>query len=299
MSRIVIAACAFFGLAATAAAGPSTPSSTDLPSPFAAYFEVNGGENWGTEVGTQTGNPTSIHESWHDTQIVAAARGALTINTTTVLQFDVWNRTWRGHERDNCIGCGGIHEYDYGGWQTGYGGHLSFHTAPGTQWGVLASLGNSSYDDSPLANLGVEAAQDFSNWRLYGQAGYTFETSPGSVDAPPDVYGVVAATYYLNPDFAISGNLGFDRQANDEAAWNTFSWGARIEHKLHDAPISVFAFYEGHSPNGSQPDDVTWKETSQNIMGGLRFTFGKSTLRDLNEAVGLVDMNPLYGDIPR
>jgi hypothetical protein len=263
-----------------------------------AYFEASGGGNWGNELGLQTGSPTSLHENWSDQELDTSARGALAVNATTVLQFDVWNRTWQGHERDNCIGCGGPDEYDYTGWETGYGAHLSFHSAPGTQWGVLASLGNSSYDDSQLANLGVEAAHDFNNWRLYGQAGYTFETDPGSVDAPPDVYGVVAATYYLNPDFALTGSVGFDRQSNDIATWNTLSWGGRVERKFHDAPISMFVAYQGRSPSGSTPGDVTYNGTTQSVIGGLRFTFGKSTLRDLNAAVGLLDMNPEYGVYP-
>ena len=78
------------------------------------------------------------------------------------------------------------------------------------------------------------------------------------------------------------------------------TWGARIEKKFEGMPFSVFAAYQGWSWDGSNDTSWEWSGTSHAILVGLRFAFGDGTetLQDLDNTVGLRDMNSEYGDLP-
>jgi hypothetical protein len=74
------------------------------------------------------------------------------------------------------------------------------------------------------------------------------------------------------------------------------SWGAKIEFSPPRMPVAFYVGYEGwHWGAGfdtGYDDNYAWEHA---VRIGLRFMVGAPTLRDLDEAVGLIDENPIYG----
>ena len=110
----------------------------------------------------------------------------------------------------------------------------------------------------------------------------------------------------MKPNLAVSANVGYavfdPGTASSEP--NT-TWGARLEYKPDAAPVSVYAAYEGQAVSvpsfvSGPPAPYTAETVLQHTFYiGLRVPLGKTTVQDLDDRVGLVDMNPIFGDLPR
>lgn len=302
MRKICLAGCSFVALTASAwAADYYPPTPETAPWLFSGYLDVHGGFSPWSESGTFDSGSATFDDHSNATIFGGAARAALAVAPSVSVQLDAWANSWsvNGHYEEVD---GGFFEEDYSFSTSlyGFGGHLSYVTPEGTLVGVLASIGNSWAGYGGFANVGVEAVHNTMNWRLYGQAGYSFATGGDALlEAAQNPYVIAAATYYVTPDFSIGGNAGFDWWSDNSdggTSGSTFSWGARIEHKLASLPISGYIAYQGWCWNGSD-GDAAWKGTSYSVVAGVRLAFGQDTLRGLDQAVGLVDANPVYGDL--
>jgi hypothetical protein len=268
---------------------------TGEPLPFAAYLNLSGGWSSGDEAGTYDSAMESYTENWKETLAQISARAALGLTPHVSVQFDGWTGEWHGHEYDTDT-TPDAYDYDYSGRFVGAGGHLTFHAGQNTRWGFLTSIGNSD-DYGTYANFGIEGVHDFNNWRFYAQAGYTNAISgEAQIYSSHYTYVTAAATYYFNPDFALTGGVAFSRENAGSYQDDDLRWTARLEKKFANLPISAYLQYQGMHWNGGD-DPNTWSGTSQAFLVGLRFSVGGPTLRDLDRAVGLVDMNPEFGDV--
>jgi hypothetical protein len=165
-------------------------------------------------------------------------------------------------------------------------------------FGILAGVG-APVGYGQFTNLALEGAVKMANWRLYAQGGYVSAFS-GQADAENgrDSYVALRGTYYITPNFAVSGGVEADWWRDDSDGgtnYDTVSWMARVEHKLGDAPVSAYLAYFGNSWSGSD-DDFDGNGTGHSIVVGLRFLLGAQSVEELDGRVGLTDMNPGYGN---
>jgi hypothetical protein len=276
--------------------GASAQAAPAEPLPFAAYFDIRGGGSTGNEAGTYDGGTDPYTEDWREGVAHVAGRAALGLTPLISAQFDTWTGAWQGHEHDWDDDYGDD-EYDYNGSYFGFGGHLTFNMTPNSRWGFLGSVGLSD-EYGTYGNIGIEGVHDFENLRLYIQAGFTPAIS-GQAQTYSSRYTHVTglATYYFNPDFALTGGVGFSRENADGYVDDDTRWTVRLEKKFASLPMTAYIQYQGLHWNGRDDNPDSWSGTSQAVMIGLRFTAGRQTLRDLDQAVGLVDMNPEFGDV--
>ena len=233
---------------------------------------------------------------WVDLAYGGAGRASIQCAPRFSMQLDAWADHWSGIYNTFYQGSP-INETQYFERTTmGVGTHLTFHTG-NLQVGPLMSVGTVA-GWGTFANIGIEAAFNTSNLRLDAQAGFTTAVfGPAAADDARDVYAQVGATFYPTPNFSIGANVGVDFY-NDTTPWfrRTLSWGAKIEFSPQALPIAFYAGYEGwHWGAGFDTDFDDLYGWEHNFRIGLRFMVGAETLRELDEAVGLIDENPIYG----
>jgi hypothetical protein len=301
MIRGFLAGCSLIALTVSAGAVDAyTPTPETAPWLFTGYIDLHGGFEAWHEDGTFDFFSDTYWDNANEGLFGAAGRAAIALSPAWSIQLDAWIN-WYSVSGHYSEGSGYQEFYDYSTSLPGFGGHLTYHTPGGSLIGILASIGDSWDGYGSAANVGIEAAHEFGNWRLYGQTGYTFGTGgEAAFDAATDWYAAGSTAYYFDPNLAVSVNGGIDLSSdNTGSGTTTFTWGARIEHKLASLPISGYLAYQGWCWDGSDPGGAaTWNGTSHAFIAGVRFTFNQPTLRALNQAVGLVDMNSVYGDLP-
>jgi len=285
----------FCVLAAAAAAALSTPAlAAGSAAPAAqAYFDIGAGGGFGNEWGNYF---TSY--SWTQVMFHGAARAAFMLAPNMSLQVDAW----ANHATGN-------YTADYGGapdFQTttpGIAAHLSWHGQDNDLFGAFVSVGQAGYANDEVATVGLEAVRWMGRYRLYGQAGYSqgFNAESGLGDGY--VEGVVS--YYATPNLVFTGALGYDHASlssagSDNWAGDEMNWLARLEFKKMDAPASFYVVYQGWAWTGSYPAySNTFNGTQQEVLAGVRVPFGGGgSIQNLDQQVGLTDMDPMYGDIP-
>jgi hypothetical protein len=191
----------------------------------------------------------------------------------------------------------------------GSGLHATWTSTGGTQVGILASLGTQLGSDSVGSsiaadyydNLGVEAVYNANAVRLYGQVGLVTSLVSAKEIAP---YAVLDATYFIYPNLALSANIG---QAvaypGTPSSEPDTTWGGRVEYKPDGAPVTLYAAYQGQAvnvPSYLSGSSFVAETVFQNTFYlGLRVPLGPTTVQELDKSVGLVDMNPIFGDLPR
>ena len=180
-----------------------------------------------------------------------------------------------------------------------FAAHASWHPSANTLIGGFASFGGG--DGSNYDTFGVEAQHWMGDTRLYGQLGLVSEADSGDTSNIPYVEGVI--THYLGPNVSLSGFAGYDHATgNNGTAWaqNDFNWGARLEVKPSAAPLTVYVAYQGFGSGGAYSGNDTYNEAQQTLSFGVRVPLGggAGTLKALDQAVGLSDMNPWYGETP-
>lgn len=282
--------------AAVAVAALSTPALAGgdgaMTSPgWTGYFDLGAG----FDVGRMSGDAFDTY-TWDALEVHGAGHGAVDVNPHTRLQLDGWFTGWSTDYSDT----GTENTLD-----AAIGGHLSFQGPNGGQFGPFASLATSQSLDGQYVNGGFEATHWAGNMRLYGQAGYTTAIGGAAgADGHHDLYAAGVLSYYCRPNTAISGFLKVDHETggdgSDTYALTGFGWGARLEFKPETHPMSFYLAYVGDTWSGSWTgagDGL--RGIDQQILVGVRLPLGgPRTPAELDRAVGLTDMNVLYGEVP-
>ncbi len=301
MKRFLLTSVAAIAIAAPAlgadlggAPDYSAPSVEPSAATWAAYFDVHAGYGMGSE--DKVGGIFDYDEDWDELVAGGAARAAYFISPSFSIQGDAWANYYNGEADGN--GFLGPYDYDFEDTYAGVGGHFTYNAAPGSLVGLLASYGWAlgEGEDDGFANVGVEAAHEFGAFRLYGQAGYTVGVDGPSEDADT-WYGVGKLGYYFNDNMVLSGSFGYGSTDWSGADQDILSWGASFEAKPWQAPVSIYAAYQGtHWESGSGSIDVDGDEHV--FLLGAKFMMNSSTIRERDQTVGLKDMNPIFGDFP-
>ncbi|MAZ16933.1 MAG: hypothetical protein CL535_11465 [Ahrensia sp.] len=222
-----------------------------------------------------------------DGLIGGAARLAVRMSPSFTLQGDLWTNM----EMSDVNG-----SYDYPGAAL----HVTWNPGDGRMLGAMGSIGEDN-NRGRLANIALEGVHEMDRWRFYGQAGYMFGLT-GSVDDTNDHYwyGAANATYFQTDNLALSASLGAAKQSYDFIGGplevRYINWGLRAEIKHDTVPASAYFAYRGISSKVSSAIG-DGSAVDHRFVVGLRFFFNQSTLREINRGIGLVDMNPAYGDL--
>ena len=303
MKSIVLIGIASLLLGSTAYAAdldvtvPEEASGPDL----VGYFSVQGGAESILNDYSDGANFDALGDN-----ASAAARIAFQSDPRFSVQGDLWYRYFY-EQRFNVARTS---------WERQYPGaavHLSWHpNSDANLVGLYGSFGETIYTplhdntDSPgtaqWATEGLEGALNVGNWRFYGQAGVIEELNAPAVHARV-AFGVAQATYYLTPNFTVSGWAGVNGFVNSDSTSGGGRIGSRIEFKPDGWPVSFFATDQLRatrvSYSGGAPAGLTQTAIENTAMVGIRVPFGASTLQELDAADGLVDMNPNYGELPQ
>lgn len=277
--RISLAAFAAMAMGGTALAAdyvePTAPYNAPM---FFGFVEIHGGYYVYDDADDAFDEDNGV--------IGGSARLAARLSPSFTVQGEVWTNRFLSS-------FGGSYDYP------GVAAHVSWNPGDGRLFGVFGSVGNDNGWGN-LANIGLEGALETDRWRIYGQAGRVFGIS-GEVDEENDRYwyGGAAATYYHTANLALTGSLGAASQTYEIGMTpidiRYVNWGFRAEFKHDTFPASTYFSYRGTRTEVSSAfGDGSGVE--HDFIVGLRFFFNQATLREINSAAGLVDMNPAYGD---
>lgn len=277
--------------ASTANAASSSVSSYPL---FYGYLDLHGGYDTWSERGTYCA-PGAIPYKYeaHGSVFGGSGHVAVALSPDFSFQADAWGNSWQGTATYTEPAY--YDRYHYDNVFPGIAGHLTWRE----KGGIFASYGRDpNWGD--FATVGLEAFHDFGKWRYYGQVGYT-----GAVNGyasnfnAKDWYGQGVVSYYFDPGLALSANFGADHYSDD--TWGGLSgtglnWGTRVEYKFASMPVSTYVAYQGWHWSTSDHYPDSWHGTEHTFIVGLRVLFGGKTLREIDQHVGLTDMNAIYGE---
>ena len=166
---------------------------------------------------------------------------------------------------------------------------------------MLGSVGMEG-EDGFSGNLAVEAAHSWDNWRLYGQAGMARGLSGWNADHNVnDLYAVLSAEYFVNPNLMLSGLFGVSRYTSENTP-DTYTddqlhWGAEVDFKPDNSPVTFYGAYHGVSTNEHYSTDAfNYTSTNHTFLVGVKLPFGADSVQTLQNTVGLKDFNNLFGD---
>lgn len=302
MNKLFAAALAIAGAASPALAADLIVDAAPAAASngIAGYVEASIGIGW-SEADWGTASSVIFDEEWNEIALGGAARVAIPVAPQFALQLDAWASSgWVDGS-----GCDYFVEqcYSWDGESLRIGGaaHLA-HKLDGATIGGMVSVGTSDTSfDNLFGTFALEGAATIDQLRLVAQVGVTRGITD---DAADDNYTSVFAqgdlAYYIDPNLRISANASVIRYTSDswDGPEHGLSWGARIEKKLDDTPISLFAAYQGWVWEGEADDqDWRWGGSTHAVKVGLRFAFGDGTetLQDLDDAVPFRDANQVYG----
>lgn len=180
-----------------------------------------------------------------------------------------------------------------------FAAHASWHPSANSLIGGFASYGGG--DGASYGTFGVEAQHWMGATRVYGQLGFLSQLGSDETASVPYVEGVL--THYFDPNVAVSVFAGYDHATGDNGtAWaqDDFNLGARLELKPSAAPMTVYVSYLGFGSHGAYAGNDVYNQSQQQVSFGIRVPLGGGggTLKALDQAVGLSDMNPWYGEMP-
>ena len=103
--------------------------------------------------------------------------------------------------------------------------------------------------------------------------------------------------YFLTPNLAIAANAGAVRVTYDDPSepLDVATFGADIEYRFDNSPISLFASYQGsYATEDPAESGETWVDHA--IMAGVKFNFGSDTLQQAAQSgAAQRDYNPITG----
>lgn len=281
------------GLSAPAlAADPMAPLYS--PTPVTGYVDLHGGPGWGND--DFGGGHT---DTFTEGLFGGSGHAALQVSPTMSVQGDIWTDTFSG-KVDYSSGSSDNYSTVYGG----AAGHMLWGPSTDTSFGIFGSIGAASgtyRSASTYGTAGIEAVHNAGQLRLYGQAGATFGVTGYASDyASKDIYARGVLAYYLTPVLALSGNLGYDHYTSSDwggAKQNEVLWGARLEYKPADWPVSTYLGYEGWHYDYTDNYPSKSNGTEHVVVAGIRIPFGGMSVQGTDRSAGLQDMNPTYGQI--
>ncbi len=162
-------------------------------------------------------------------------------------------------------------------------------------FGVIAKSNDITYYGGSMIEglIGAEGQYYWGNVTLYGQVGYM-----GTLDnnlaytyavAPENTWFVRGVgRYFFTPDDKVQGEVGF-AQSGSVCAYNNcasdgsaspsyLTWGAKYEHRFMGTMWSVVVEYAGFRVAGTSNYEGPYPVTSNNVMGGIKLSFGQPTL---------------------
>jgi hypothetical protein len=271
-------------LAALAMAAPALAHAEVTDHMFSGYVDLGAGPG----SGQWSGSYFDTYD-WHETTFHGAAKAAITLTPSFVTQFDAWMVNLDGSDTSSG---------DYNMTQMGVAGHAAWMPTANTLLGLMASVGQDSYPDSPMHTVAVEFAYWGERTRFYAQAGRVI--GGGMSEGVDTNYIEGVFTYYHTPNVALTGILGYDHEVSADGGYanDELDWGARLEFKKDTLPFSLYVSYQGFRLTGGYDPSSTYQAIGHRVLGGIRIPFGSGSLQDLDRTAGLGDLNPIYGDIP-
>jgi hypothetical protein len=255
------------------------PVNVYAPDPVSGYLEVFGGiGGWTYYEDGDTQDSGSI------TRLGGAGRLNWWVSPAWSVQGDVY-------------GSGFDYDGDAGNPALGIAGHVTLRDPNSHALGVMFSVGHTALIDDPnrWGTLAVEGQLYMGNTTLYGQAGRVFSLGDCCGDDPGIWYAALQGRYFITPNFAAIGDLGFAHFSEPSSGDtdNIFRWGAGLEYKPDTMPVSMFARYQGeyHDVQSS------WEFTVHEFLAGVKLFVNQPTLlaNDRHGAT-LLDLNPQYGE---
>ncbi len=181
----------------------------------------------------------------------------------------------------------GVHKLDSKTPSSAFGGHLALHTMGDLAVAAFGSFGRygTAPSDTRFSNFGFEAMLHGMNWSIMGQVGVV---SPLSYPGPSNQYGAVEARWFLNKNLAAS----IDATMGTIFSTNYARVGIGIEHKLGNAPLSIF----GRAQYQNQTCCSGFKQADVKVSGGIRLYLNQGSLWSNNvDGATWKDMNPQFG----
>ncbi|MEJ0013352.1 MAG: hypothetical protein WDM94_12165 [Bauldia sp.] len=289
-------------LAAPALAADFSEPTTFLASPVSGYLEAYFGIGQSSGSSVSTGLVALDVVGGNDfrytnTMFGGSGRLAYALAPNFSVQADGW------FDSDLAQNYFGGDVLTYSSASTGLGLHGTWR-GMNTAFGGLISIGQNGAP-ARYANLAAEGAWYGATSSFTVQGGYTVKFA-GAPFSESGYYGHAVATFFQNPNLALSGDVGVTNQSAAEndgyasSSGNAVQWGARVDYKPEQVPFSFFVAYQGSSTSASFNSDYgsnssTSTGTSHAAFIGARYLFGSDTLQNLDRTVGFKDHNALFG----
>ena len=259
------------------------------PHPMSGYLELGAG-GWGAKLEENPGGSFTSKATVFD----AAARLGFGISPNISGQVDVWSVM-----QSRLAGSTATQIQAWGA-----AVHFSWRKMQGGLIGVFVSTGTRQFAESLFGAVGLEAVHNYGNFRISGQVGTAAGIDGDAADiSDRDNYVAGTLSYFFHPNLVLTGLLGFDQRTYTSSGGptiNNTSWGARLEYKPDDGPASFFVAYRGRYYTGDTNFPSTFNGVYHQVTGGVRFFYdsnNQTSLRQMANSVGLIDMNGLYGEL--
>lgn len=207
-----------------------------------------------------------------------AARGNIPLADSFAMQVDLSAESLQGY-------------FDYATLDAAM--HLNWRQ-DGNLVGVFGSVGaDQNIWDTTFGTIGVEGVVTLDNLQFYGQVGYSADLEDNTnVNA---VYGRGEVRYFATPNLVATASLGAVREdySDGDDVIEGVNWGASLEYRLDDSPLSIYAAYQGNYDKEADEDE-SWAVHA--LMVGAKFSFGTDSLQEAaTKGATLRDHNPLSG----
>ena len=207
------------------------------------------------------------------------ARGNWWVNNDLNIQLDGSGEFWQTTED--------------GGFNTSVmdaAAHFDWRHGNDGLFGGFLSVGMNNDFDAPASfgTIALEAQQTWSNFTLYGQAGYTTSIAGGGSDLPLNAkYLHAAARFAVTPNIGLGADAGYAWIDMDDHARNVLRWGAKIDAAIPNTPLDIFLNYQGHYTDVTESGD---KVTVHALLVGLTLNFNSDAAKSMRQ-----DDNPFTG----
>lgn len=238
------------------------------------YIDLGGALLWGDETAE------TYEESWDGRQFYGKVAYSWALSPNYSFQLDASADTYR----EDVSGVSLIpYEFTRSGSSWSVMGHLTRNLENGHRFGVFADLGGSFDNNNIFAAIGLEGQANYGPWSFYGNFGGDFGIGGDAADVDSQaIFAKGQATYYFNPNFALSAFVGGYSENWAAGDNQQVSWGALAEYKFTEKPVSVYLEYDGVAFSGSNNFD-SWDGTTATVWAGLRFHFQDGTLQQINQ----------------
>lgn len=161
--------------------------------------------------------------------------------------------------------------------------HLDYRT-PGYILGLMVSYGYNGWWSDRFATIAAEGLTNLGPLQLYGQIGWTGNTTSSG----HAFYGHVEGRYFFGPNLMAAVDVGVAGMEDCCSSGTTVRWGATLRGRLNNSPVGGFIQYQGsHAALGD--------DTDHTFLIGATLNFNTMTLQQSTQALPGVDLNPFTG----